>query len=412
MRGGGLAARRAAVLVLAAPLVAMLGWLGGVRAAPPVRPARKASTALVFPQPHRALRFSHAKHAGFSCAQCHPRAKTSVRSSDKLRPGKAACVSCHPEATPTKPSGRSGGLRRRRTCAKCHRQIDARGVPRMGRWPRPRVRFSHKLHADRGVACQRCHAGVARAGFASPTHLPAMRVCLGCHTGRPKEAPRRCATCHARLPGGRVRTHYPEGVLRPGPSLPSLDHGPTFRRHHGAAARSHRRTCESCHARATCLRCHGGLRRPASIHVGDYIHRHGREARANRQRCKACHTRQRFCLSCHQRMGVARSNAASPYRTPGLQHFHGPNWASSTAKGVAFNRHAIHARRSVGTCVSCHRERDCMRCHARRRVGGLGRSPHGPGFRGSRRCRVMLRRNQRACLKCHGYRDPLMSLCR
>jgi hypothetical protein len=404
------------LLALAAIALAALGphLLSAVLASPPPpRAARLLGTSLLYPPATPTLRFSHAKHAqmDLDCEQCHAEAKTSTQASDNLRPPKKACAGCH-DVTPPENLGQPGVKVDRKACGKCHTKLDPRGVPAKSVWPKPRVRFPHKLHLQRKVACKVCHAGVEKSGYGGKTHLPSMAKCFECHDGKPGSPASRCVTCHVRTAGGRLRTRFPEGALKPGPSLPHLEHGPTFERNHKVAARAHREDCEACHERSTCLRCHGGIRKPASIHLGNYILRHGREARANRQKCNACHTRQRFCVSCHQRSGVARSNTRSPYRVPGIRKFHGPNWASSGSRGAAYNRHATHARRNVSTCVSCHRERDCMRCHARRRVGGFGANPHGPGFRRSRRCKILLRKNRRACLKCHGFNDPLMSLCR
>lgn len=385
-----------------------------VEATAPERVSRLLGTALVYPPPLRTLRFSHALHppGDYECKQCHAKAYTSTSAADRLRPTKADCVDCHEEANVPKTFGQPGDKTDPKTCLKCHVRVSPDGKVPTAKWPTPRLRFPHRIHVDRKVDCQACHAGVGKAGFGAKTHLPSMATCFTCHDGKPKSPSSRCTTCHERTAGGRIRTHFPEGSLKPGPSLPHLEHGPTFRKDHKVAARAHKGDCEQCHQQDTCLKCHGGIRRPTSIHAGNYILLHGKEARANRQRCTSCHTRQSFCQSCHSRTGVSKSNTKSPYQVPGVQKFHGQGWASSTNRSVAANRHATHARRNVGTCASCHKERDCMTCHARRRVGGLGHNPHGPGFRGSRQCRVLLQKNQRSCLKCHGWNDPLLSLCR
>lgn len=419
---------------------ALLGLLGGgadVLAEAPGAPQRALPAAIVSPPPRVPLRFDHGKHRGegFACTTCHGRARTSSSAADVILPRKKACLGCHDEAKV--PAGHGvPGKRDTAACKKCHTAFNANGFPEPVRWPAPRFRFSHQLHVGHGTPCLECHQGVDRArrdGVPGGLHLPRMRHCFRCHRGgtalggdrdmaprrrapgarpAPRRASARCVTCHEREPGGRIRARFPEGALRPGPSLPHLAHGPTFARDHRVAARAHRGECEACHRQDQCLRCHGGVRRPASIHLGNWTLLHGREARANRQKCQSCHTRQRFCASCHRRVGLNPSSTRSPYGLPRLQRFHGDRWASSTSRGVAVNRHAVQARRNVGACASCHREADCLRCHARTRVGGLGRSPHTPGFRHSRRCRKLLRTNRRACLKCHGFDDPLMLLCR
>lgn len=395
-------------LALVGPTLLVVVW-----ATPPGSTGKLVGTSLLYPPPTRTLRFSHKKHppGDFECTQCHTKVKTSTSAGDNLRPSKKACLDCHDEAKVPKGFGKAGKTNNK-ACKKCHTKFNLKGFPVAARWPKSRVRFTHQIHIQKKIACKKCHAGVAKSGYGGKRHLPSMALCLGCHNGKAKSPPSKCTTCHERTAGGRMRVSYPEGKLKPGPSLPDLQHGPTFGKQHKTAARARKGACYQCHQKATCLRCHGGIRKPASIHLGNYILRHGADARSKRLRCKSCHTKQSFCRSCHKRTGVARSNKKSPYRVPGIRKFHGNNWSSSTSRGSAFNRHATHARRNVGVCVSCHTEKDCMRCHARRRVGGLGRSPHGPGFRHSRRCKILLKKNRRACLKCHGFRDPLMGLCR
>ena len=402
-----------------------MGWQATVAAGPPGTPQKVLSGAIVSPPPTVPMRFSHAAHSGsdFPCTLCHKGAPKSTQAADVLMPKMKTCVGCHDEAK-IPPGHGLPGHRDTKACRTCHTRFNLKGFPEAMVWRAPRFRFNHRLHRAEGAKCLDCHKGVDRSTTkVGSLHLPKMRDCFRCHTGTrglggsrrragSKRASARCVTCHERQPGGRMRSVFPEGKLVPGPSLPSLSHGPTFRRHHKLAAQAHRGDCMACHQQATCLRCHGGVRRPASIHLGNWTLLHGRQARANRQKCQSCHTRQRFCTSCHSRVGLNPRSAKSPFGVPRIKRFHGANWASSTQRTRAANRHAVHARRNVSTCVSCHRESDCMRCHARRRVGGLGHSPHPPGFRHSRRCRVLLRKNRRSCLKCHGWSDPLMTLCR
>ncbi len=402
---------RPLVLIGCVSLLAFASLAKVVFADPPGRPALGKTSNIVAPPPTIPLKFAHAKHppGDFECEQCHPLATTSIAASDRLRPTKKACLDCHDEAAVPKDI-KQRGQKNTKPCQKCHTAFDGKGIPTPVRWKQARLRFSHKVHAARKIACTTCHKGVGKSKPADGLHMPTMKLCLDCHK-KHRRAPSRCVSCHERVPGGRMRTRYPEGSLKPGPSLPALNHGPLFGRNHKTAARGHRKQCDACHQRATCLRCHGGIKKPASIHLGNYILRHGREARANRNRCKSCHTRSRFCVSCHKRSGVSPSNKKSPFVTPGVKRFHGAKWASTTRRGSAANRHATHARRNLGTCVSCHQERDCIRCHSRRRIGGLGRSPHRPGFGHSRRCKIQLKKNIRACIKCHGFNDPLMVSC-
>ena len=395
----------------------LLGALGGLLAAGvllPVlqartpRPVRRLPSQVVLPPAKRPLKFSHATHKdqSLACDACHKSAKTSTKAADVLLPGHKHCVGCHEEAKVPKGYGRAGKTNPKK-CRYCHTKFHANGFPVRVSWPKPRLRFPHRLHVKRGTTCLHCHPGVDQAKRVGAPHLPKMALCLKCHKGSGR-ASGRCITCHERLPGGRMRARYPDGVLKPGPSLPTLQHGPLFKKRHKVAARARKKTCRACHQRSTCLRCHGGVTRPAKIHVGNTLLLHGRRARANRAKCKACHTSQRFCQRCHSRTGLSSTSRRSPFVTPGVRKFHGANWASSTSRSRARNRHRVHAKRNVAVCTSCHTQSSCTRCHARRRVGGLSMNPHGPGFASSRRCRRLARKNRRSCIRCHGFGDPLM----
>ena len=405
---------RGVVAALGALALVALLVLPRVAARTPRRPSTAPTvspTLVVSPAPVRPLKFPHGKHpkADFPCEKCHASAPTSESSADLLVPPMKVCEGCHDEAKVPAGFGQAGKTDNK-ACRTCHTAFNAKGFPQPLVWKAPRFKFSHKLHLAQKVACLECHQGVDQATTSAKVHLPTMQDCFKCHNGKGR-APSRCQACHERNPGGRMRVSYPEGVIKPGPSLPALNHTATFGRQHKVAA-ADQAACESCHEKSSCLSCHAGVTRPASIHLGNYVLTHGREARANRQRCQSCHTRERFCQSCHSRSGVAPSNEKSPYVIPGVAKFHGSDWASSTAKTAARNRHAVHARRNAGTCASCHRERDCMSCHARTRTGGLGMNPHGSGFRFSARCKTLRRKNPRACEKCHGHNDPILLLCR
>jgi len=386
------------------------------------------------------FRFNHRLHLakGSLCLDCHAGVDQATGRDPKLHlPKMKHCFRCHRKkgvgSTAGGVKGARGGAKGARAGAKATRasatgegagakatRASATGEGAGAKATRARARGegAGPKATRAGAKATRARARGEGAGSADgpgatggPKRQKEAREGASHAKGTPR-ASARCVTCHERLPGGRMRSTYPEGKLVPGASLPHLRHGPTFRKRHAVAANAHRSDCQACHLQATCLRCHGGVRRPASIHLGNWILRHGRQARANRKKCKACHTRQRFCLSCHSRVGFNPRSRKSPYGVPRRKQFHGPSWASSTRRGVGANRHAVHARRNISTCVSCHRETDCMRCHARRRTGGLGRSPHPPGFRNGPRCRRLMRKNRRACLKCHGFNDPLLSLCR
>ena len=57
--------------------------------------------------------------------------------------------------------------------------------------------------------------------------------------------------------------------------------------------------------------------------------------------------------------------------------------------------HPQAARQDLESCVSCHQQNDCMRCHSA--ASGMRISPHGPDFDGS----SMQSRNPAMCTLCH-----------
>jgi hypothetical protein len=251
-----------------------------------------------------------------------------------------------------------------------------------------------------------------------------MSSCLACHDG--KQAVARCGACHLTEADGRLRvalsspatiaTGLPAGFgkLVPSGSLRGLDaHGPTFRRDHAQAGRDEG-YCLSCHRRAECVDCHGGVVRPPDIHPSDYVSLHGNDARRNTPDCSSCHRNQTFCVGCHQRTGVASDpEGGLPGRQPqnpfgtgtGLKRFHPPGWVRDEAGAVITTptpaSHSFQAKRNIRACASCHREESCLSCHSADPSRGIGVSPHGSHFGQSLRCKVLAARNRRACLKCH-----------
>ena len=417
----------------AASEAATAGWSpdAGAAATLVARHAAVPPSPLIFPAQQIPLRFDHARHLklGTRCDTCHVAAPTSTSSTDNLIPAEAACRSCHEidRARPDKavPAGSPAAR-----CDACHLSGSGAGwmptatsrEPAPVRLVDPNLKFNHKLHVGRGMGCELCHSQVAMEGLATRADLPKMALCLGCHDGR--QATNRCGACHLTEPDGRLRTNLasaataatglaagtaplvPSGVLR------GFDeHGPTFARDHAEAGRDER-YCLSCHKHSECVDCHGGTVRPFDIHPSDYISLHGNDARRNTPDCSSCHRTQNFCISCHQRSGVAADatggqpgvQARNPFGTgTQLKSFHPPGWVNESG---APSGHAQQARRNIRSCVSCHREESCLACHSANPVRGVGVSPHGPAFGGTARCRALSSRNKRVCLKCHTVNAP------
>ncbi|HEY6104430.1 MAG TPA: cytochrome C, partial [Anaeromyxobacteraceae bacterium] len=144
-----------------------------------------------------------------------------------------------------------------------------------------------------------------------------------------------------------------------------------------------------------------------AIHPGDFTSTHAVAARQNRPDCSACHRLQSFCTGCHERAGVG-PNADVPGTSlySGAQ-VHPPRSVWVDVRGP--QHHGVQAARNIGQCASCHREDQCLACHATTPTTSsplypVGINPHPPGFAG--RCREMLAKNDRACRKCHDLSSP------
>ena len=406
----------------------------------PVAPAAPhVPSALIYPGETIPLKFDHAAHAriGATCDGCHIAAAASTLASDNLIPPEAACRNCHKidRAQPAKVVPKGDGAAR---CDACHVQV-IMGTPGPG-WmppapgappppvvlPRPNLKFNHRIHAARGIACALCHANADAEAMVTRADLPMMATCLGCHDG--KQATTRCTACHLAEADGRLRVKLETaatiaaggtGLLMPSGAMKGLDaHSPTFRTDHGHVGREET-YCLTCHKRNDCIDCHGGVVKPPDIHPADYVTLHVVDARKNTPDCSTCHRLQTFCVGCHQRTGVSSDpEGGLPGRRPnnpfgtgtGLKQFHPPGWARDAGGAVITaprpQSHAIQAQRNIRTCVSCHREESCLACHSADPTRGPVISPHGPNFGSTARCRFLSARNKRACLKCHAVGTP------
>lgn len=262
---------------------------------------------------------------------------------DRARSENAGCAVCHA----------------RESCERCHLAPGA--VPEIagldrdpriaalvrdqpGEWPRPpsheseRWVYQHDDDARRNVA-----------------------ECATCHTRSS------CETCH-----GPGRPSVASALPTPGPDAPQgvrvarvmpVGHNETFFDRHGTAAAIGVPDCAGCHAERECVACHDGVERP-DFHPLDFVVRHGAEAFGNRTECSACHAREGFCRDCHSGIGVAASG-----RSDAAFHDAQPDWLLA---------HGQAARQDLESCVGCHREQQCLRCHSART--GWRVNPHGPDF--------------------------------
>jgi hypothetical protein len=354
-------------------------------------------STIIYPPERISIRMDHSlrAHRTLRCVRCHEGAGRSARTSDALNPRESSCLPCHAERIERAPGEPVDGR-----CGYCHvgAEIGASVVP-LSVFPDARLRFSHAAHVRFGaMKCLTCHDGVDESTVATRSHLPTMRSCFDCHGGAAARAPSECTTCHLAAPDGVLRTEWPQGSMNPKPWQAGMHHDREWLVRHRWVAADQGSACASCHREEDCTDCHDGRVRPARVHPSDYLTIHSQMARRNEPRCDSCHTTQTFCNECHARLGVSQLSA--PRVRTGAR-FHPP--AEVWSRGPV--QHAVEARRSLSTCVSCHGERDCVACHGALGIGS-GVSPHPPGFAAS--CQEHLARNARACRTCHGpaFRCP------
>jgi hypothetical protein len=187
--------------------------------------------------------------------------------------------------------------------------------------------------------------------------------------------------------------------------MPGLHHDADFWvNHRGVAARDASR-CAVCHREDECTDCHDGRVRDRRTHPNDYVTLHAPDARLQGDRCGSCHRVASFCQQCHQRLGVSEGSSSSA-RAFGRVHPPAREWVDPP---VTSRHHGAEARRALTTCVACHSEGDCVRCHATPERSGGGFSPHPPGF--AARCGALLRASARPCLACHDDAEALARRC-
>lgn len=363
------------------------------------RPSWGSVSPIIYPVRTPTIRAAHGNpaHSRLRCVRCHEGAAQATSSGQVGLPEERTCLPCHAEAV-----DRQGGAGE---CATCHLNWEE-GVFQPDSPTFGRIRFSHQLHARRGVGCLSCHEDVSTS--TGSRHLPTMESCIGCHESTTPQVasgvagPRECTMCHLQLPDGRMRSRYPEGWLNPPIWLGGLHHDRDFLTRHRWVASDSSAECATCHTENQCVACHDGRVPLQRVHAGNFIAIHSDAARRNDSRCTSCHTTQLFCTECHSRLGLSTMSAPI-VRTS--ERYHPPDdvWVTGPAL------HGREARRNMNACVSCHAERDCVSCHGVRGVGA-GISPHPPSFLSE--CDARLAANSRACVRCHGDLSALRALCR
>jgi hypothetical protein len=388
--------------------VAVVAILLVAATAPAQIDGRAMPSRVIYPVQSLPITFSHQRHLALKldCAYCHEDAPDSTRSADNLIPREDSCTTCH-EIERDKPMKAVAAGQPPANCAACHPGWSG---PASGTEkppvvvPAPSIKFNHKVHVDRKVRCQTCHGDLAaeKVDLATRAQLPRMPTCLTCHDG--KQAPSACTTCHVSTRDALVETDLPEGKLIPSGVLRGDAHDLQFETNHASVAANDEAYCANCHQRKFCTECHNGIRKPMDFHGNDYISIHPVDARRNSPDCSACHRLQTFCTGCHARSGVTDDNRTSEFTppskaspsAPALNRFHPDGWwTTNNPDQRSASHHSFQAERNIQQCASCHRESFCQGCH------GQQIDPHPVGWAHSSKCKAMISRAGRTCLKCH-----------
>jgi hypothetical protein len=244
------------------------------------------------------------------------------------------------------------------------------------------LRFSHKTHELKSVACNQCHINRESSQsepapglppgwqMLKPTPIlatestqnifrqnhdiddsfgrPGEARCLKCHFGSREKSD--CALCHLGNPGytDRERDRFEKPFFFSHETHEQSD----CSRCHGAITNwetldghkisNRMEDCLECHNGAevskNCVMCHSPTPRPAD-HTRNYQKKHGTAYRADPMSCNMCHE-QSSCIKCHS-------------QKPG----------SHTLAWVR-HRHGITARTNPLKCQACHSDPwVCSRCH-------------------------------------------------
>lgn len=281
------------------------------------------------------------------------------------------------------------------------------------------LRFSHKSHLGRDIACDSCHPAALTSTSSRDRLLPTEEDCAVCHPidrtdpyKKTTSAPAACATCHVGVPkeagpetpaAGKDFEALVARIVIPEPNLKfnhkqHLDKQIPCATCHGDMSKVDLATRAQLPTMAQCLSCHDNRMqssskatasppataadptRPVDKKPGMLS---GRVSRGPSPRCGTCHLQQpdgllatRFPSGVLAPSGTLRGDIHGMdwkrnHRQPALNDpeycatCHSQNWCQSCHNGVVrpldlhggdyVSRHSIEARRNQPDCGSCHR---------------------------------------------------------
>lgn len=251
--------------------------------------------------------WKHSVHSTVECVECH----IPPGAGGQLRWRSREWLNIWADYMNVPRTGQTGQRPGNENCTPCH-DLSTIGEEQTI------VRLPHQRHVEiSGLVCADCHDKVSHGTRAAAGHV-SMAVCGMCHTQAGEAG--QCEFCH----------FEPQDVRDPHPG--------DYLETHGKEARVGEEACLRCHhdAAAFCDECHA---RPTPDHFsGTWRYTHGAVAGDDREGCLGCHDERRFCEQCHR---VS----------------HPDDWVRT---------HGAVASRG-GSCMTCHPQSMCDRCHEERR---------------------------------------------
>ncbi len=256
-----------------------------------------------------------------------------------------SCNSCHNSQLNNKiiSSDKKG-------CEKCHTKRETKFKLKI----ESNIIFDHEKHQF--LDCKSCHLQNEKISN------PKMESCISCHE-KDKD---NCSKCH-KYQNNRFDFKIENKKIKP-----KSHYRVNFNNFHIV---KDEKECLSCHKKKDCLDCHTtNKQKIKNFHDNNYISIHKYEN--NFTSCVSCHKDEKDCKACHQKANIDTT------KTRSIKNYtiHPKNW-----------QHGDEANRDIVKCISCHTEKDCLKCHKEEQ------NPH------TRVVNICEQKNQlkKSCEKCH-----------
>ncbi|HHT9111148.1 MAG TPA: hypothetical protein ACFYDZ_08340 [Candidatus Brocadiaceae bacterium] len=227
------------------------------------------------------------------------------------------------------------------------------------------LKFTHKIHLENKVECNKCHSSIGKSDAITTDLLPDMyHNCVPCHKERGEDKIA-CDICHKHIKKNRMPLYHEQRWVK--------HEDPRWILKHGSESYYNKDYCKRCHPDQNwCVNCHQ-IQKPKSHNNAWRRRTHGFAASWERKKCMACH-QEDFCVRCHT-------------NTTPLSHT--ASWGGIGTK----NRHCLNCHYSISKveCTVCHLRPDhpsapgiphdtkgyppCEVCH-KRGIGGAPRRTH------------------------------------